>query len=480
MHDDIAIAEDLPIYRAVAGHLSRAITDGVLRPGDRLPSVRKLCEQFGVSPGTAVQAFRWLEMRALVEARPKSGYFVRPQPVRLPASETVPLNAPVGGAAGASALLREFAQLSGDPRVAPFAAATPDRRLLPEAKIRALMATINRRQGFNAGYPSHVGSKALRHEIARRMLSNGVRISSDDLIVTNGCMEALAIALRSVAKPGDTVAVESPTYFSLLQTVESLGIRVLEIPTHPREGISIEALELATRVPGAISAVVVMPNFQNPLGSLMSDERKRQLVELCARRDLPIVEDDVYGDLHHDGPRPWPLKAWDRDGRVLSCGSFSKTIAPSLRVGFVAPGRWRETAETLKYVTTVASPTLQQEVVAAFLSDGGYDHHLRKLRAALRANTERVAAAMSQLFPAGCRVNLPRGGYLLWVELPPSVDSRVLFRRAAERRIAIAPGAVFSLTGRYDHYLRLHCGALWNDSVRDGLRDLGRLIDELS
>jgi DNA-binding transcriptional MocR family regulator len=472
----------LPIYQAIADQLHDAINKGTLRAGDRMPSVRTLCSQFGVSPGTATQAFRVLEMRMLVEARPKSGYFVRHALVkslaRLPVVDTVQLETPVSGIPDTTRIVREFAELCGGPYVTPFAAATPDRRLLPEAKIQSLIATINRRRGFNANYPSHIGTLELRNQIARCVLTNGVQISADDIVATEGCMEALSIALRSVAKPGDTIAVESPTYFSLLQTLESLGMNVLEIPTHPREGISIEALELATRERGSVQAIVVMPNFQNPLGSLMSDERKQQLLALAIERDIPIIEDDVYGDLHHEMPRPWPIKAWDRDGRVLLCSSFSKTIAPSLRVGYLIAGRYRERAATIKYITSVASTPLQQDVVAAFISDGGYQHHLRKLRATLKANTARMISAMSEAFPEGCRVSMPRGGYILWVELPKTVDSRVLFRRAADRHIAIAPGAVFSLTGRYNNYLRMHSGAVWDDQLRDGLFQLGRLVRE--
>jgi DNA-binding transcriptional MocR family regulator len=473
---------ELPIYQAIADQLHDAINKGTLRAGDRMPSVRTLCSQFGVSPGTATQAFRVLEMRMLVEARPKSGYFVRhalaQSLARLPVVDSVQLEAPVSGMPDTTRIVREFAELCGGPFVTPFAAATPDRRLLPEAKIQSLIATINRRRGFNASYPSHIGSLELRNQIARCVLTNGVQISADDIVATEGCMEALSIALRSVAKPGDTIAVESPTYFSLLQTLESLGMNVLEIPTHPREGISIEALELATRKLGQVQAIVVMPNFQNPLGSLMSDERKQELLALAIERDIPIIEDDVYGDLHHEMPRPWPIKAWDRDGRVLLCSSFSKTIAPSLRVGYLIAGRYRERAATIKYITSVASTSLQQDVVAAFISDGGYQHHLRKLRATLKANTARMISAMSEAFPEGCRVSMPRGGYILWVELPKTVDSRVLFRRAADKHIAIAPGAVFSLTGRYNNYLRMHSGAVWDDQLRDGLFQLGRLIRE--
>jgi DNA-binding transcriptional MocR family regulator len=473
---------ELPIYQAIADQLHDAINKGTLRAGDRMPSVRTLCSQFGVSPGTATQAFRVLEMRMLVEARPKSGYFVRHALVqslaRLPVVDSVQLETPVSGIPDTTRIVREFAELCGGPYVTPFAAATPDRRLLPEAKIQSLIATINRRRGFNASYPSHIGSLELRNQIARCVLTNGVQISADDIVATEGCMEALSIALRSVAKPGDTIAVESPTYFSLLQSLESLGMNVLEIPTHPREGISIEALELATRERGQVQAIVVMPNFQNPLGSLMSDERKQQLLALAIERDIPIIEDDVYGDLHHEMPRPWPIKAWDRDGRVLLCSSFSKTIAPSLRVGYLIAGRYRERAATIKYITSVASTSLQQDVVAAFISDGGYQHHLRKLRATLKANTARMISAMSEAFPEGCRVSMPRGGYILWVELPKTVDSRVLFRRAADKHIAIAPGAVFSLTGRYNNYLRMHSGAVWDDQLRDGLFQLGRLIRE--
>ena len=224
-------------------------------------------------------------------------------------------------------------------------------------------------------------------------------LGAEDFITTNGAVEALHLALRAVAKPGDAIAVESPTYFGVLQLIEELGLKAVEVPTHPRSGFDLDALEEVIRTTPSLKAVLAMPTVSNPMGTVMSDAAKEKLVRLVARYEIDLIEDDAYGELVFDSPRPRPARAWDREGRVLFCGSVSKTLAPGYRVGWIAPGRHQERVEQLKFAFTVASPTLPQMAVAEFLASGGYDRHLRRLRATLRGQVDRVREARGP--PAG-------------------------------------------------------------------------------
>jgi DNA-binding transcriptional MocR family regulator len=463
-------------YQELAHRLADAMAAGSLRAGDRLPSVRALSARHGVSIATATQAYRWLENQRLIEARPKSGYFVLARTHKLaePAASSPP---PGARAVGVNAFVMEYLACSEQPGVAPLGCATPAESLYPGEKLQRLMAAIGRRHPeLAARYTTSTGHERLRGAIARRAIEFGCALDPDDVIVTNGCTEALNLALRAVARPGDTIALESPTYFTLLQIIESLGMRALEIPTHPREGISLEALELATRAPGAVKAVLLVPNFANPLGSLMPDASKERLVRLLAGRGIPLIEDDIYGECYFGRARPFVAKAWDTDGNVLLCSSFTKSLAPGLRIGWIAPGRYRREVELLKFITSIATPELPQRAIAEFMANGGYDHHLRKLRAAFALQVQQLGEAVAEHFPEGCRLTQPAGGFVLWVELPQEVDSVRLFEAARAHGIAIAPGSMFTTTDRYRHFIRLNCGHALGSRLQLAVAQLGELV----
>lgn len=468
-----------PLYQRLAAQLEAAIEAGALRPGDRLPSVRQLSQQHGVSVTTAVQTYRYLENRGRVEARPKSGYFVAARPPALPEPQ---LDLRMEGASFVSMdqVLHEFLMIVDDPLAVPRFHAAPARSLLPEAKLQQILASVNRRHPEYATKYQMTGSPALRHEIARRAVNSGVQLRPDEIVITNGGMEAIYLALRSVASAGDTIVLESPTYFHLLQVIESLGMRALEIPSHPRDGISLEALDFATQQPGAVKACVLLPNFPNPLGSLMPVENKRRLVEMMAERGITLIESDIYGELYFGDQRPPVLKSFDQHNDVILCSAFTKTVAPGYRVGWVAPGRHFIRTQALKFRTSVACPMLQQEVIAEFIRDGGYDHHLRKLRAALKTQAHQMADAVARYFPPGCRLSIPQGGLMLWIELPRHVDSREVFALARLEHIGVAPGAAFSVTRRFDHFIRLQYGAPWCAEMDAALRKLGQIVARLA
>lgn len=471
--------EDAPaLYESVANDISAMIHSGTLTVGERVPSVRRLSQQKRVSVSTVLLAYRLLENRGVIEARPQSGYYVRPR-ARLVAEPSISDPPRKPSPVGVHDLVSRVLAAANDPRVVKLGAALPGHELMPAAKLqRLLSATARRRPESLTTYAVPPGREELRRQIARHALDWGCNLVADDVIVTNGCMEALNLCLRAVANVGDIIALESPTYFGLLQIIESLGMKALEIPTHPRDGISLDALALACERE-RVKACLVMSNVSNPLGSVMPDAAKKRLVKMLAAHGIPLIEDVVYGDLYFARVTPRAAKAYDRHGTVMLCSSFSKTLAPGLRVGWVAPGRYRAQVEKLKFVTSVGNPELLQLVIAEFLESGGYDHQLRSLRRAFAERIERMQHAVGEHFPAGTRVTSPAGGFVLWVQLPAGVDALALYERAMREHISIAPGPMFSASDRYRDCVRLNCGCQWTPTIERSLARLGELAQEL-
>ncbi len=463
------------LYRSVSAKIAGLIDGGVLRPGERVPSVRRLGAQEGVSVSTILQAYALLESRGYIEARPQSGFYVRSRRGNLPPEPRTSAPGRPATRVGISGLVSRVLQAVMDPQVVPFGAACPAPELLPGRKVNRLLAGLIRRSGREINsYNFPPGLFELRRQVARRSLDWGGRLAPEEIVVTCGATEALHLCLRAVARPGDLVAIESPAYFGTLLLLEALGMDVIEIPSHPRHGMCLDLLGEALKK-HRIRACIASPNFSNPLGSSMPDEGKRELVDMLARRNIPLIEDDLYGDLYFGQARPRSAKAFDREGLVLLCSSFSKMIAPAYRVGWCAPGRFQAKVEALKLTTTLATPTLLQAAIAEFLESGAYDRHLRKMRAAFATQTEQTIAAIGEHFPAGTKVTRPAGGFVLWVELPHHVDSLELQERALAERISISPGPIFSARQRYRNFIRLNCGYPWSERLDQALRTLGRL-----
>lgn len=462
------------LYLRLAQELAASIEQGLLRVGERLPGLRNLSRQKGVSVATAVAAYHYLETQGFIEARPRSGYYVRMRAsLEEPAqSQPIAQPTPVTG----QAMVQRLVEASADPAIVQLGAALIDPALLPTRAIEQALVQAARHHRVRAcGYEFSPGYAGLRRQLARRMADTGCRVHPDDIIITNGCQEALTLALRVVTKPGDIVALESPTFYGLLQAVEALGLKALEIPTHPRTGLSLEALQLALEQ-WPVKACVVVPNFSNPLGYCMPDSQKQALVELTARYQVPLIEDDIYGDLAFDHQRPGSAKQFDRQGRVLYCSSLSKTLSPGLRLGWIVAGRYREPVAQQKFVTSLASATVTQLAVCELLESGRYDRHLRSLRNALAQGVSRMIEAVGQYFPPGTRITRPGGGFVIWVELPEAVDSFTLSQQALRHGVSIAPGPIFSASGKYRHFLRLSCAHQWNSRVEQAVATLGRLI----
>ncbi|MDQ7989834.1 MAG: PLP-dependent aminotransferase family protein [Candidatus Dactylopiibacterium sp.] len=468
------------LYLQLAEHYLGAIGSGALKPGDRMPSVRALTRLHQVSLSTALQACRHLEEKGWLEARPRSGYFVcRPRRLALePSSEPV-LPARIDAAqflgihervsdflsrCEQHALRLNLAQAFGSSDAYPAEAlrttATRALRLQPDVLVSPT--------------PWH-GEPGFRAVLARRALEAGMRLTADDVVVTHGCTEAMNLALRAVTQSGDTVAVESPCYFGLLQIVQSLGLRSIEIPTSPQTGISVEALELALQTQ-PIKAVVVIPNFQNPLGSVMPDANKQALVALCAQYDVALIEDDTYAALGDDDQPLRALKSWDEEGGVIHCASLHKTLAPGMRLGWISGGRWHARIKMFKYAQSRQNDALLQLTAREFMASPAYDRHLARLRRLLRERRTAVAEAIATHFPPGTRLALPHGGMLIWVQLPPLRDARAMFETALREGVRVAPGWIFSNSDRYDNYVRLNCGIPFTPEFEAGIRRLAEIV----
>ncbi len=463
------------LYEQVASRISSLVHRGTLRPGQKVPSVRSCSRQQNVSISTVTQAYRLLEDRGIIEARPQSGYYVRPQRWLLPAEPSIsrPSVHPVKVAV--TDLVLQVVKAGRNPNLVKLGATLPHPELFPNRElIRAASAAGRRAPEASNSYDIPAGNLALRGQIARRAMEAGCTLAPDDIITTCGATEALNLCLRAVAKPGDIIGIESPTYFGILQIIESLGMRVCEIPTFPREGVCLDELEDRLQCCD-IKACVFVLNYNNPLGSCLPDEKKRRLVKLLSERRVPLIEDDIYGNLNFGPTRPKVAKAYDEDGWVMLCDSFTKTLSPGYRVGWVAPGRFREKVEFLKCVNTSFTPPLPQMAIAEFLNNGGYDHHLRKIRRLYSNQVQMMGEAVSRYFPPGTKSTRPSGGVCLWVELPKGVDTLKLYHKAMAAGISTAPGALFSAKSKFSNFLRLNCGNPWCESIENALRTLGQL-----
>ncbi|WP_276480215.1 PLP-dependent aminotransferase family protein [Paraflavitalea pollutisoli] len=470
---------DEHLYLQVADGIEKMIAGDVLRIGDKLPSVRVLSEEYGISMGTAFQAYYHLEGKGLIESRPKSGYYVRFTHRRFPAVPQMIRHEPVPAEVTVQEMIKQVLHRITAEDMTNFALAAPAIELLPTAKLnKSVVHALRNGKDHCIGYEDTQGNPELRKQIAKLAFNWGGRIAPDEVVVTSGCMEAIGLSLRAVTVPGDTVAVESPAYFGIYQIIECLGLKVVEIPSDPETGPELASLEKAIDKLG-IRAVILVPNFNNPAGSCMPDENKKRLVEIIQQHQIPLIEDDIYGELYFGRHRPKTCKYYDTQGLLIHCSSLSKSLAPGYRIGWILPGRFLDKVSALKQMYTISSPTLTQVAVAHFLSIGRYEYHLKNLRKALHTQSLRYIQGILQHFPDDTRISRPQGGFVLWVELNAAIDTYELCTEALKHHISIAPGRIFSIGSNYSNYLRIGYGSPWNEKVESGLKTLGSIIRKM-
>jgi len=484
------------LYESIADNIFRMIASGTFRSGDRIPSIRALSRQMGVSITTAMGAYRLLEIRDVIEARPQSGYYVLP-PARNRLGKTSGSTASIHRDhdnldqrspeiiaqhmmdispthVSLDRLVSMILKDAMNPDLVQLGATIPNPDLLPLKKLNRDLASAVRMRGIQSVSYNFFGLEALRVQIAKRATVAGCTLTPEDIVITSGCQEAGFLALQTVCKAGDTVVIESPAYFIHLQAMEMLGLKVVEIPSHPQHGIYLDTLRYVLEET-PVKACLLVSNFSNPLGSCMPDEKKKELANMLAERDIPLIEDDIYGDICFSSHRPRVVKAFDEKGLVILCSSFSKTLAPGFRVGWTAPGRFKAQIEYQKMVCNLATATPPQMAVAEFLASGGYDHYLRRIRRIYARYTFLMSRAVAEHFPEGTRISRPSGGFFLWVELPGHIDSILLYEKALQAGITIAPGPIFSARQKFRNCIRLNT-AIWSERTEKAIRKLGELV----
>lgn len=465
-------------YIEVADRIESLIANQILKVGDKLLSVRALSKEQGISLSTAFQAYYFLESKGLIEARPQSGYYVKFSPEHVlelpktcaPPDDAIPVSVD-------EMINSVYVDLNSN-KILNFSMGAPATKLLPAAKLNKAVMHVLRESKTSCLHYEHIqGNPSLRKQIARQAFNWGGTPNEEDIIVTAGAVEAMSLCVKAITNPGDAIAIESPTYFAIFQVMESHGLKVVEIPTNPITGVDLDYLEMA--IPKFdIKACLFVNNFNNPLGSLMPDENKKRLVDMLAKKEIPLIEDDIYGELYFGKTRPKTCKTFDKKGLVLHCASFSKSLAPGYRIGYTIPGRFKEKVMQLKRMHTVSTNTLSQAAVADFLSNGRYELHLRHLRKELHTQSLRYIQAACEFLPEDTRLTRPQGGFTLWIEMNKRINAFKFHKRALKHNIGVAPGQIFSSQGRFENCIRISYGEPYDSKIEQGLETLGKLMKE--
>ena len=464
------------IYLQFAEMLEQQIMDQTYKIGDKLPSVRKFSNEHGISVSTVLQSYYHLDAKGLIESRPQSGYYVRFNPSKFPpkVEKSNPLQ--TVKTKDVETIIGEVYDDFNMQGIVKFSLSVPAPEILPLAQLnKAMVQALRELPANGTSYEQVQGNADLRRQIARAAIHWGGHISPDELVTTSGCINAVTYSLMAITQPGDMIAVESPVYFGILRFAQSIGLKVLELPTDPDTGVDPADVKKALEA-NNIKACFFVTNFSNPLGYCMPDDQKESLVRLLSKHGVPLIEDDLYGDVYFGKKRPKSCKSFDEEGNVLWCSSISKTLAPGYRVGWVAPGKYMEKIKRQKLYHGITSATAQQAAVANFMATGRYEAHLRKLRQVLHSNSLKCIRLIGEHFPKGVKVSNPQGGFIIWVELDKKIDTYQLYQEALHHKISIAPGTMFSLQDRYQNCLRLSYGMLWTVDVEKALKKLGGLV----
>ena len=464
------------LYQQFADRIEKQIKSGVLNVGDKLPSIREVCAETGYSMSTVSKAYYEVESRSLIESRPQSGYYVSNISARIipePSSSKPTLS--VKNIEREDLIDLVYGGMNAKD-ITMLSLGFPSNELLPIAKLnKGMIQAMRQLPNSGTSYEEMQGNSNLRKEIARWSFTWGGSLTEDDIITTPGCISAISHCLMTLTKPGDTIITESPVYFGILQLAKSLGLYVMEFPTNMTTGIELEALKKALSTK-KVKACVLISNFSNPSGSIMPIEHKKEVVQLMEFYNIPLIEDDIYGDLYFGPSRPTNCKTYDESGIVLCCSSVSKTLAPGYRVGWVSPGKFKKEILRNKLYHTLSSPTITHEVVGDFLKNGRYENHLRKIRQILNHNCNNYINTVLESFPTGTKVSQPQGGFFLWVELDKSIDTTAFYHLAMKHNISIAPGRIFSFQDQFSNCMRLSFGLPWSNELRESIKTLGRLL----
>lgn len=462
------------LYLKIAGIIEKQILNGTLRLGDKIPSIRTVQKVYNVSINTVRQAFLELESKSLIEPRPKSGYYVSKASQRKFSLPSVIILESLQKEKHPEDLFQKTFALSDNQDITHFSLGLPEKSLLPIAQLNKSVATVMRSLA-NGGvtYESVQGNVNFRRTVARWSFMLEGKITEDDVIVTSGAMNGMFTCLMAVTKRGDKVAIESPAYFGILKMISAMGLEAVEIPSDPSTGLDLEALK---KVLPTIRACCFVVNFNNPLGTLMPDDHKKELVKMLTERDIPLIENDMFRNVYYGAERPKPCKAFDEAGIVMLVNSVSKTLAPGYRIGWIIPGKYKDKIIQQKLIQTLSTPALYQEALSHFLENGRYDHHLRTFRKIIQANGLKLQQGIEDYFPDNTKVSRPEGGFMLWLELDRRIDTVKLYDVAIRQNISFAPGRMFTQYNQYNNCMRLNFAMEWTDKINADLKMLGKII----
>jgi len=466
------------LYQQVIDFVERQKESGALRAGDKLPSLRRLSRQFGISVPTVKQAYIELERQGCISARPQSGYYLKAKQART----LLPMRAKWDSCKPVEVSCRSLIEQVYDAVHVPDAIAlgisNPINAHPPDKTLARLMRSVLSKVSEKAvSYGPVNGDAKLRLTLALRYQEQGVDVNHQDMVITNGAQEALSIALQCVAKRGDIIAVESPCYFGLIELIESLGMKALEVYTCTEDGVCITELEQVLNKHN-VTACLFSSAVNNPLGSMMTNEQRQSLVQMLESRDIPLIEDEVYSDIYFTDKRPIPAQLYSEKGLVMTCSSFSKTAAPGYRIGWLIPGKFEESAKRIKRAQSCSTSMLQQWTMTDYLLSGEYDRHLQVLRKTLRYNCERMRALIAEHFPKEVCISNPQGGSVLWIRCRSHVDTSKIFSKSIEQGVSFAPGQIFSPSGKYKNFMRISFGVKWNEKIDHAVITLGKLVCE--
>ncbi|EQC48502.1 transcriptional regulator, GntR family [Bacteriovorax sp. BSW11_IV] len=468
-------------YMKLASKFRDLIHRGDFLPGDKLPSIREVMKDETVSLATATHAYSLLEDDALIEARAQSGFYVTyeiPQTLDKSCHYTVTKNAKK---IEIPDLVYRMISAASDKKMHNFGAATIDPEFLPNTMLnKALKQVIKENPTHSALYNFAPGNSFYRKAVQKKLSSLKIKAPLENIIATSGAMEAIVLSLKVLTKPGDTILIETPSYYGTLLAIQNLDLKILEVPTHPIHGIDLEILEKIISTNTNIKAALFISNFNNPMGSYICDKNKINIAKTFRENNIAIIEDDIYGDLTFNDKRPLTFKSFD-DDNVIYCSSVSKTLSPGLRVGFmVVPTKFKEEVERHQFISNIGTNALNQMVVGHLLQKKFYDNHCKKLSQILKDNIIRFQKCIQLYFPEQTQVTNPEGGFFLWVKLPVEVDSTDLYNELIKKNIVISPGIMFSASDDYRNYIRLCTGMKWTDAVEKDLRIIGEHIKALT
>ena len=465
-----------PLYIQLADNIIDNINRNIYKPGEKLPSIRHMSEARGISIMTVLKSYQELQSRGYIVSRPQSGYFVISRQEIDEMRKHIELSDPKH--VEMPDMTRLVLLDSSDETLIPLGAGVPSADLLPLSQLSHITAKLLQSKQVSLQITgSAEGSSNLRVQIAKHMFLSKTPVQADDVIITSGCNEAIFIALSVVCNPGDLVAVESPCYFGVLQIMQELGLRAIEIPADPVTGIDIDALRTALEM-NSIKAIFVNSNCNNPLGCSIPEEKKKLIAGLTEEYNVPLIEDDSIGDLYFGRNRPGTIKSYDKKGLVLYCSSFSKVLAPSFRIGWIVPGRFKKQVIQFKHALNLSSPPLLQEAIAGYLDMGGYELRMRKTRQAYFQKIAQMSGCIRECFPAETKLSRPQGGMFLWISLPKQIDGIKLYHAARRKGISLAPGQMFSINDTYSNCMRVNA-AFYSVEIKPVFHTLARIIREL-